>query len=262
MPQSLCLTDAQKRGLETRGVVRLEGMLPAEPVRVVREAVLQRLAERRLWPEEVRQQPMPHWPEPGVTTKQIGKRHPELEALFELPEVTAPIEDLFAGAPIDRAMFSRPQLLVTLPNAAEWSAANSGWHADLPRLASGGRPGVQLFVLLDEVAPHGGGTLVVAGSHWLFDDGRFVRAKDLTGMLEDIPFFRDVWAGSEPDKDGKFEVVEMTGAAGDAWLMDLRLLHSAAPNTASTPRMMATWRYLRAELVEEIAAGFGWENNG
>ena len=258
MPQSPCLTDAQKRELEARGVIRLAGMLPAEPVRAVRKAVLQRLAERRLWPVEVRREPMPHWPDFGVTTKQIGKRHPELEALFELPQVTAPIEDLFAGATIDRAMFSRPQLLVTLPNAAEWSAANSGWHSDLPRLASGGRPGVQLFVLLDDVAPHGGGTLVVAGSHRLFDDGRFIRAKDLSGLLEDIPFFRDVWAGGEPG-GGEFEVIEMTGAAGDAWLMDLRLLHSAAPNAASTPRLMATWRYLRAELVEELAAGFGWE---
>jgi hypothetical protein len=50
----------------------------------------------------------------------------------------------------------------------------------------------------------------------------------------------------------------MTGAEGDAWLMDLRLLHSAAPNASVKPRMMATWRYLRAELVDEIAAGFGW----
>jgi len=40
--------------------------------------------------------------------------------------------------------------------------------------------------------------------------------------------------------------------------MDLRLLHSAAPNASPRPRMMATWRYLRAALVEEIAAGFGW----
>lgn len=258
MPQSFCLTDAQKRELETRGVVRLDAMLPAEPVRVTREAVLRRLRERRLWPAEVRQEPMPRWPEPAVTAKQIGKRHPELEALFESPQVTASVEDLFAGAAIDRAMFSRPQLLVTLPNAAEWSAANSGWHADLPRLASGGRPGVQLFILLDDVAPKGGGTLVVAGSHRLFDDGRFTRAKDVTGMLHDIPFFRDVRAGAEL-RGGQFEVVEMTGAAGDAWLIDLRLLHSAAPNASSHPRMMATWRYLRADLVEEIAAGFGWE---
>jgi ectoine hydroxylase-related dioxygenase (phytanoyl-CoA dioxygenase family) len=232
-------------------------MLPAEPVRAVREAVLQRLRNQRLWPAEVRQNAMPRWPEPGVTTKLVGKHHPELEALFELPQITVPIEDLFAGAAIDRAMFSRPQLLVTLPNAAEWTAANSGWHADLPRLASGGRPGVQLFVLLDDVAPKGGGTLVVSGSHLLFGDGRFIRAKDLTGLLERIPFFDQVRSGDRP-KGGELEVVEMTGAAGDAWLMDLRLLHSAAPNASVKPRMMATWRYLRAELVDEIAAGFGW----
>lgn len=258
MPQSPFLTAAQKRELEIRGVVRLDGMLPAEPVRAVREAVLQRLRERKLWPGEVRRDAMPQWPEPGVTTKVIGKHHPELEALFGLPQITVPIEDLFAGAAIDRAMFSRPQLLVTLPNVAEWTAANSGWHADLPRLASGDRPGVQLFVLLDDVSPKGGGTLVVSGSHLLFNDGRFIRAKDLTGLLEGISFFDWVRSGDRPEGD-ELEVVEMTGVAGDAWLMDLRLLHSAAPNASPKPRMMATWRYLRAELVEEIGAGFGWE---
>jgi hypothetical protein len=252
------LTEAQTHELDTRGVIRLAGLLPPEPVRAAREAVLRRLGERRLWPIEARREPMPRWPDPGVTAKAIGKRHPELEALFELPQIASLTGEVLASAPVDRAMFNRPQLLVTLPNAAGWTAANSGWHADLPRLASGGRPGVQLFVLLDEVAPQAGGTLVVAGSHRLFDDGRFIRAKDLTGLLQDIPFFRNLRSGSEPGGGGEFEVVEMTGAAGDAWLIDLRLLHSAAPNASQRPRMMATWRYLRADLVDEIAAGFGW----
>jgi ectoine hydroxylase-related dioxygenase (phytanoyl-CoA dioxygenase family) len=45
---------------------------------------------------------------------------------------------------------------------------------------------------------------------------------------------------------------------GDAWLMDLRTLHVAAPNCSARPRLMATHRFLRADLTCELAAAFGW----
>jgi ectoine hydroxylase-related dioxygenase (phytanoyl-CoA dioxygenase family) len=40
-------------------------------------------------------------------------------------------------------------------------------------------------------------------------------------------------------------VVELTGVLGDLWLMDLRALHTAAPNPSAAPRLMMTWRFLR-----------------
>ena len=41
------------------------------------------------------------------------------------------------------------------------------------------------------------------------------------------------------------QVVELTGVLGDLWLMDLRALHTAAPNPSAAPRLMMTWRFLR-----------------
>ena len=54
------------------------------------------------------------------------------------------------------------------------------------------------------------------------------------------------------------QVMELTGAPGDGYLVDLRTLHSGAPNAADRPRMMITDRFIRADLAEEIAATYGW----
>jgi hypothetical protein len=50
----------------------------------------------------------------------------------------------------------------------------------------------------------------------------------------------------------------MTGAPGDVWLMDLRVLHVGSPNAAERPRMMLTFRYERSDLLHEVASAFGW----
>jgi ectoine hydroxylase-related dioxygenase (phytanoyl-CoA dioxygenase family) len=56
----------------------------------------------------------------------------------------------------------------------------------------------------------------------------------------------------------RLEVVELVGEPGDVWLMDLRVLHAAAPNCSDRPRLIATHRFLRADLMPEIATAFGW----
>jgi ectoine hydroxylase-related dioxygenase (phytanoyl-CoA dioxygenase family) len=58
--------------------------------------------------------------------------------------------------------------------------------------------------------------------------------------------------------DVALEVVELTGAPGDAYLTDLRLLHTAAPNATDRPRVMATHRFVRAGVMRELAEGFEW----
>ena len=52
--------------------------------------------------------------------------------------------------------------------------------------------------------------------------------------------------------------MELIGEPGDVYFIDLRLLHTGAPNAADRPRMMATDRFLRADLVPEFAAAYGW----
>jgi ectoine hydroxylase-related dioxygenase (phytanoyl-CoA dioxygenase family) len=55
------------------------------------------------------------------------------------------------------------------------------------------------------------------------------------------------------------QVMEITGAPGDAWLIDLRVLHAAAPNAGDQPRVMLTHRFERADLLAEVAEAWGWD---
>ena len=165
-------------------------------------------------------------------------------------------------------MHPRPQLLFTLPNAGEW-ALPGGWHADSPRLADGSCPGVQLFACLDHMVPRGGGTLLIEGSHRLFDLGRIVRGKEYTSLVRNDPFVSRLIAeagrpwGDRPLPRGTSEgvelaVIEAVGAPGDAYLCDMRVLHTGATNASNRPRMMVTDRFMPREIAREIAQAYGW----
>jgi hypothetical protein len=144
--------------------------------------------------------------------------------------------------------------LVTFPQpGVPWRLPASGWHID-----SAGRPGDPILVAFACLAPvrrHGGGTLVVTGSHALTRaGGRYggLRSADVRVRLaEDNAWFRDLWTpGREPDRterllgsssviDGfELRIEELTGDTGDAFLMSPRLLHAVAPNSLDTPRLM------------------------
>ena len=263
------LTNQQHAKFNDRGLLQLAGLLSADTVRRARELVYRKLDQVGVtaaggW--RLADGSKPRWPATGLkTSKVIGNRQAEFEALIGGPTLAAVIDALLEGQPLDRTIFKRPQLLLTLPNVEAWTLP-TGWHSDFPRLASRQSPGVQLFVCLDEVRPQGGGTLVVAGSHRLLNDGRFLRTADITDALGRKPFFQRLFAGSDAaelptgEVDGvQLQVMEMTGAPGDAYLMDLRLLHAAAPNALDQPRLMATHRFARADLMRETAKGFGWE---
>jgi ectoine hydroxylase-related dioxygenase (phytanoyl-CoA dioxygenase family) len=58
--------------------------------------------------------------------------------------------------------------------------------------------------------------------------------------------------------DVPLQVTELTGSPGDAWLMDLRVLHASAPNAGDRPRVMLTHRFERADLLPEVAQAWGW----
>jgi hypothetical protein len=40
--------------------------------------------------------------------------------------------------------------------------------------------------------------------------------------------------------------------------MDLRTLHSGAPNASDRPRLMVTYRFVRRDVAREIGEGMGW----
>jgi hypothetical protein len=267
------LTREQRATFERDGVVRLDGVVPADLVAAAQTAVRRPLEAAGFWRDgawRLDALPRPVWPDHGVrTAKTIGNKHPELEALMEAPAIRTVVDELLEGREIDRRIYPRPQVLFTLPNAEQWMMT-TGWHTDAPRLASRRPAGVQVFTFLDHVAPRGGGTLVIAGSHRLLNDGQFLTAKHVHRLLGREPFFRQLWtkrpipwADDAELPSGAIDnlplrVMELTGAPGDAWLMDLRTLHNGAPNAGDHPRLMVTYRFVRRDVAREIAEGMGW----
>jgi hypothetical protein len=270
------LTPEQLEEFDRRGVLRLPGLFSPDRVRRAREHVQLRLARHGLWKDGawcLDDTPRPRWPATGLkTSKVIGNKHPDVEALLEEPAVLSAVEALLGGCAFDRTIYKRPQVLFTLPNSDTWTVP-AGWHVDTPRLPSNRRPGVQLFTFLDTVEPRGGGTLVIAGSHRLLNEGRFIRVRELRGLLCRETFFRELYneadVGIEDRSrllgrtvavdDVELEVIELIGDPGDAYFTDLRLLHTAAPNTAKYPRIMATHRFVLADVLLELAEAYEWE---
>jgi ectoine hydroxylase-related dioxygenase (phytanoyl-CoA dioxygenase family) len=130
--------------------------------------------------------------------------------------------------------------------------------------------------MLSPVAPKGGGTAVVAGSHRLAEriaarSGTATRSADVTRRLRaEHPWFaalsskdaagdrirRFMREGAEIDGI-HVRVAEMTGEPGDAWFMHPSLLHTAAPNTGEAPRMMLTQWIDGARQAASALAGMG-----
>ena len=273
MPQTPHLSAAQLAQFQSQGIVKIDGLLSPQGVADARQAILPRLEALGLWSDghwHLEHVERPKWPATGLKpARDIGHRHPEVEALIDEPAVVAAVERLSGGGPFDRKVYPRPQILASLPNAQPWALPN-GWHVDAPRLASGRSPGLQLFAFLEPTEPGGGGTVVVAGSHRLLNDGRHLKAKEINAALRPEPFFRQLFDSRSNVTDAAalpagrvggvpLKVMELTGQSGDAWLMDLRVLHAAAPNGSDRPRLMITYRFLPKALMPEITEAFGWD---
>lgn len=129
------------------------------------------------------------------------------------------------------------QFLLSPPNQGAWTLDGMNWHVDVKSETTYRLPGVQAFFLIDDVAPQGGATLALARSHQLKRAG----AASLARLREALK--------SPADLEGTLvafglEVLEMSGQAGDVYLMDMRTLHTPAVNASSRFRMMATCRCL------------------
>jgi hypothetical protein len=151
-------------------------------------------------------------------------------------------------------------LLVTFPRReqTEWDVPLNVWHNDFVRFEADHRiRAVQMFVLLDDIGPRGGATVVLTGSHQLVsryadpaEDGP--HPKRLRRSLgEAHPWLRGLWEGGDnriqrymvdgAEVDGvPLRVVELAGRAGDVFFMHCDTFHSAAPNCLDQPRMMAS----------------------
>lgn len=155
----------------------------------------------------------------------------------------------------------RGRVLWTFPQRDPWLLPTS-WHMDGNfGLAAFPVPGVQLWALLADVEPCGGGTLLLAGSHHLVEryaarlpaDQRGGNSVSWSRMLKQDPWLDQVRRGGTPENprrdllgdahevDGATVTpIEITGRAGDMFVSHIQVFHSPSPNTASKVRQMLT----------------------
>jgi hypothetical protein len=167
-------------------------------------------------------------------------------------ELMASVGDLIGSA--GRVSGPVPQLLLSFPHSEEWSLKALNWHLDLAVPKVDVIPGVQAFVLIDDLQPRGGATLALAGSHKL-PYGREGDRGSSAAVLRTHAVFSRLFDGSTPSPEKFFEphsvngvdvfIVEMSGKAGDVFLMDMRVLHSPSVNATRNIRMMVTSRWIR-----------------
>jgi hypothetical protein len=222
-----------------QGHVRLAGFHPAKRMAPLRRQVQDALSRLGIGGDRKHQRASSSLS--GLTPfQQIARlstlvKIPGLEAAMVTPELLAIMRGL-AQAPLSPP--GGMQLLLSPPHQGEWSHERLNWHVDVAADPPDRLPGIQVFVLIDDVAPHGGATLALAGSH---------RPDAVRGATAQAPNLRALLRSADGLEarlqERGMSILEMSGRAGDVFLMDMRLLHTPSVNATKSVRMMATARY-------------------
>jgi hypothetical protein len=230
------LSPRDRDEFQRTGLLRLPQAVPAADVAAMRDRFWEFLGARfGMAPDR------PETWATGTPRHLQALRRSGAFAAMAAPAVRSALDDLLGpGGWAPPQAWGLP--LVTFPGAA-WAVPTSGWHVDSYGPEQD-LPGVTVFAFLADVAPRGGGTAVLAGSHRLVN--RHIattggwRPADVKAAL----YAAHPWL-ARPDFDrpltvagGPVELTELTGAPGDVVLMHPRTLHAAAPNAGPAPRMM------------------------
>lgn len=187
----------------------------------------------------------------------LGRRlAPADLAPLATPKLIALIDDLLGAGTWERPrLWAQP--LPAFPAPGPWDVPSRMWHLDYP--VRGPRPGnwaVKMLCLLSPLAPCGGGTLLLAGSHRLVArlaaagyrgrsaDVRKLLAREhewLCALLSHSHGVDRVRCFMEDGArlDGvPVRVVEVTGEPGDVVLFHPWLLHTLALNCRREPRLL------------------------
>lgn len=254
------LTELHRAELATLGHTRLAGVVSAGAAAAMADAVWAGLAARGI----DRADPST-WPDGSPRKLQRLTRDGVFDG-FATPGLLAAVAELL-GPDGWAAEGSWGPALVTFPQAAPWTLPHQVWHLDLPGRGDPDRHFVaRLFGFATDVAPRGGGTLVVEGSHELVRRMVAVAPGHEAGSSADLrkrlvaahPWFRALsreggdriaqFMVDGDEVDGvRVRVAELTGAAGDVAIMLPWTLHNLSMNAAATPRFMVTQTYLRAD---------------
>lgn len=249
------------------GLVHLPGALDAASVAAMRAALWSSLAPHAITPDPHTWRAGGSLPlaalsgalRPGAGTESflwsIG-RAPAFAPL--VPAFARAVDAVFGPRvwqPIDDAGgLAAPNF--PLPAAPPWRVPSTAWHVDEPTAPHQPHPwGLLGFAFLDDVAPGGGATVAIAGSHRLLGtlaptltpDALLTTVEALPALAPD-PWFAALLDDAAPDRavllssphtlhSIPLRLVELTGTAGDLFLLDPRCLHTVSPNTASRARL-------------------------
>ena len=229
------LTPEQKSFFRDNGYLALPAALTKKQVGPIREHILGELKRLRIWSSgkflSASIQEIPPFQQVARLSRLI--KYPDLQAGIITREVSSAIHSL---AETKLVSAQDAQLLLSLPNQGEWRLDGLNWHVDISSSRISRLPGIQAFVLIDDVRIHGGATLAIVGSHHLGSN------EESKKRLHEV--LRGGGELQEKLRASDLSILEMTGQAGDVYLMDMRLLHTPSINSTKNVRMMATARYL------------------
>ena len=252
------LNDGELADFQHAGLLRLPDAVPAPDA----AAIVDRIWDHLNRSHGVARDRRETWTLDQPTGLRAITAEPEFDALGS-PPVRAALDDLL-GAGHWQTPRRWGRLLVTFPSARRrWALpAGGAWHNDFVPLRSGtALRAVQFFVILKDLPPRGGATLVLTGSHrlvtrYIADTGDAPHPSLVRRALGEHSWLRDLWEPPQTATDDQrihrytiegarirdvdLRIVELTGHAGDAFIMHGDTFHAAAPNTSDEPRMMAT----------------------
>lgn len=174
------------------------------------------------------------------------------------PRTRKAIEAVLARQPIPEPT-SCGAFFIAFPSRREWSVPAGGWHIDANYTSALSPPdGVKLHAAFGDIAPRGGATLILSGSHrlvhkWFEENPPLPGAHgaDHRKSLQNHPYIGDLHRQGDTNArivrfmerveevDGiPLQVVENTGSAGDVILVHPLVLHVASTNARQEPRFL------------------------
>jgi len=260
---------------ETKGLLKLSGVVDQDVVKGVREAFWREISSRFQIYSDAPESWSAHFDggQKAVRARRLSGMNPIMKTLTdagELSTLQASIQQAFDET-FGKNKWEPSSIwysLLNFPgNQTEWNVPHKSWHADEPIVVGDSEPWtIFTFVFLDTVDHGGGSTTAVTGSHRRAEqlaekigtrdemlikafestnsglvDPKTVRALAPTEIVrnlakEDAWFRNLITEGAPNSPESDHSVVELTGDPGDLILLDPRCLHSGSDNISDRPR--------------------------